>query len=92
MMCHLQETALQTVRIAALLCCELLHECHANPPEALATAAIYLHDHALLVGKQIPGYTNVITDVISTLHDAKPMLSASVFTPDTAYPQSALHH
>lgn len=44
-----QEAALQALRIVALLCCEMLHECHANPPEALQTAAVQLHDHALLV-------------------------------------------
>lgn len=44
------ETALSALRVAATLCGELLQECHAAPPEALANTAIQLHDHALLVG------------------------------------------
>jgi hypothetical protein len=45
----MQEAALAALRLAALLCTDALLECHANPPEALCSAAILLHDHALLV-------------------------------------------
>ncbi|KAF6261308.1 condensin II non structural maintenance of chromosomes subunit-domain-containing protein [Scenedesmus sp. NREL 46B-D3] len=42
------EAALAALRLAALLCADTLHECHPNPPEGLCSAAITLHDHALL--------------------------------------------
>jgi hypothetical protein len=51
-----QEAALAALRLAALLCTDALHECHANPPEALCSAAIMLHDHALLVRCMAPVY------------------------------------
>lgn len=44
-----QDTALTSLKVSAQLCGELLAECHAAPPEALLTAAMQLHDHALLV-------------------------------------------
>lgn len=45
----LQDTALTALKVSAQLCGELLGECHTAPPEALLTAAMQLHDHALLV-------------------------------------------
>lgn len=45
----LQDTALTALKVSAQLCGELLGECHSAPPEALLTAAMQLHDHALLV-------------------------------------------
>lgn len=48
---HLQQdAALTSLKVSAQLCGELLAECHSAPPEALLTAAMQLHDHALLVG------------------------------------------
>jgi hypothetical protein len=47
--CCLQDNALTSLKVSAQLCGELLAECHAAPPEALLTAAMQLHDHALLV-------------------------------------------
>lgn len=47
--CCMQDTALTSLKVSAQLCGELLAECHAAPPEALLTAAMQLHDHALLV-------------------------------------------
>lgn len=45
----LQDTALTSLKVSAQLCGELLAECQSAPPEALLTAAMQLHDHALLV-------------------------------------------
>eukprot|EP00878_Enallax_costatus_P040587 GHUV01046903.1.p1 GENE.GHUV01046903.1~~GHUV01046903.1.p1 ORF type:complete len:352 (+),score=121.90 GHUV01046903.1:274-1329(+) len=61
------EAALQALRITALLCCEMLHECHANPPEALLSAAVQLHDHALLeLGDSRPDVQDAVAKLCVT--------------------------
>lgn len=50
-----QEASLQALQLAAMLCMDTLHECHASTPQALTDAATMLHDHALLVRQPVAG-------------------------------------
>ncbi|WIA12344.1 hypothetical protein OEZ85_012395 [Tetradesmus obliquus] len=61
------EAALAALRLAALLCTDALHQCHANPPDALCSAAIMLHDHALLeLGNARPDVQDAVAKLCCT--------------------------